>query len=610
MSLVSVVIPTHNRAELVVRAIQSVLRQSYEDFELIIVDDGSTDDTEKKVAAIKDERIFYFKNEVNKGAPASRLLGVRSAKGKFISFLDSDDEWYPSKLEKQVAAFADLPGSTGVVHCDCDIYFEKTGENSRMMVPKLSGNIYKEILGKPGPAYPCLMVRRECFEHIPEAIDPNVPSWQEWDTSINLAKKYGFHFIDEPLVLYHRHEGDTISYDSLRDAEGYNYIVEKHREEILKNCSTVALGRHYSVLARKYLGLKDIVRAKEFFRRARQNGIHDRFTRVASFSPGLAEKLLSLHVSARDVVGRIFNFNNYIGKMRGRIMTLIEPVIEEKIDRQLEVRFQLRDYKNAPAEEKASWWMNKFDAEEFAKRFNQAGIHVEKREVDIEEFEKWMSEFSSLVEYYGQSNDFHIEKLLEHYLSMKCLDVKPTDVLLDVAAQQSPMSAILRQKGMKAYRQDLVYPDGINGYDIGGDAGTMLVPDGFADVMTLHYAYECFQGDADVRFARNTGRILRSGGRFGIIPLYIDTIHFVMTSPWCDKRNIQVEPEAKWLWRDDQWRAPFSRHYSPESFVERIVSKLPEMDKKILYFTNLKELSEYYNGQKIYCHFMFKGEKP
>lgn len=138
----------------------------------------------------------------------------------------------------------------------------------------------------------------------------------------------------------------------------------------------------------------------------------------------------------------------------------------------------------------------------------------------------------------------------------------------------------------------------------------MPIYNGFADVLTLHCAFECFQGDSDIRFVRETERILRNGGRLGIVPLYIDTIYFVKTSPWCDKRNIQVEPEAKWLWRDDKYHAPFSRHYSPEVFVTRIASQMLNMEKKILYFTNLTELSEFYNGQRIYCYFMFKGKMP
>ncbi len=184
------------------------------------------------------------------------------------------------------------------------------------------------------------------------------------------------------------------------------------------------------------------------------------------------------------------------------LKALIKPIIEEKIGRIFEIRSRLKEFENAPEIEKASYWEKKFEAQEFVERFLQAGIEVEEIKIDIRDFVKWMEDYSALVEFYSNMEDARIEKVLEHYLTLKYLDVKPTDVVIDVAAANSPFAKTLRQKGMKAYRQDLVYHGGINGHDIGGDAGNMPVADGFADVLTLHCAFECFQRDADIRFAR------------------------------------------------------------------------------------------------------------
>ena len=246
--------------------------------------------------------------------------------------------------------------------------------------------------------------------------------------------------------------------------------------------------------------------------------------------------------------------------LHSRLKGLVESIIEEKFDGLFEIQLQLRNFANASDDEKASYWENKFDAQKFIQRFENLGVPVENIEISIQDFEAWMKMNPTLVGFYSNSGDVRIEKPLEHYLSCKYLNITESDVVIDVAAAGSPFAKVLRQKGIRAYRQDLTYPAGINGYEIGGDAGNMPVPDEFADVLTLHCAFECFQGDADVRFSQNVSRILVKGGRVGIIPLYIDTIPFVKTSPWCDKRTIQVEPEAHWLWRDDQYRAPFSRH--------------------------------------------------
>jgi len=115
---VSVIISTYNRAHLIGRAIQSVLNQTYQDFEVIVVDDGSTDNTEEIVKSFNDPRIRYIRHEKNKGAAAARNTGIKAARGKYIAFQDSDDEWLPEKLEKQMKVFENAPPEAGVVYTD------------------------------------------------------------------------------------------------------------------------------------------------------------------------------------------------------------------------------------------------------------------------------------------------------------------------------------------------------------------------------------------------------------------------------------------------------------------------------------------------------------
>lgn len=105
--LVSVIMPSYNTGTYIVDSIQSVLNQTYTNWELIIVDDCSTDNTDDIVASIKDDRIRYFKNEYNSGAAVSRNKALREARGRWIAFLDSDDLWYPEKLERQIRFMKD-----------------------------------------------------------------------------------------------------------------------------------------------------------------------------------------------------------------------------------------------------------------------------------------------------------------------------------------------------------------------------------------------------------------------------------------------------------------------------------------------------------------------
>jgi len=307
---ISVIVPTYNRVKFIERTIHSVLSQTYPDFELIVVDDGSTDSTSSTIAALaeKDPRIQYIKHNTNRGAQSARNTGVEAARGEFVAFLDSDDEWYPAKLDIQLEAFKGLPNSVGVVHGDADIKYETTGNKRRWGLPKLSGSVYTDLLLKPGPVYPCLMVRRKCFLDIPDAIDPNVPAFQEWDTSINLAKKYEFYFIDEPLMVYNLHESDTISKNLLLKIQGHLYIVDKHREEIIKHKGRNAIAKDYFEWALKSMPLKDAQITRSCFRKALEYGIENDsqrlFSRIAVFSPTMAVKCLNFYGALKKIVGR------------------------------------------------------------------------------------------------------------------------------------------------------------------------------------------------------------------------------------------------------------------------------------------------------------------
>ncbi|GAH74960.1 unnamed protein product, partial [marine sediment metagenome] len=162
---VSVIIPTYNRAYLIGRAIQSVLNQTYQDFEIIVVDDGSTDDTEEIVRSFKDKRIGYVRHEKNKGAAAARNTGIKAAKSEYIAFQDSDDEWLPEKLEKQMKVFENAPPEVGVVYTD----FLRIKGNKKIHIPfswvtQKEGNIHKELLKGNFVTTQSVVIRKKCFK--------------------------------------------------------------------------------------------------------------------------------------------------------------------------------------------------------------------------------------------------------------------------------------------------------------------------------------------------------------------------------------------------------------------------------------------------------------
>ncbi len=229
---VSVVIPTYNRAHLLGRAIQSVLDQTYRDFELIVVDDGSTDNTEEVVEGLSDERVKYIRHEKNKGGAAARNTGIKAAKGQYIAFQDSDDEWLPEKLEKQMKVFETAPTEVGVVYTDMQ-RINKNGKpeywhsprvtNGSLINPKTSD--YQVM----GLGIQSTLIRKDCFDKV-GLFDEKFPRFIDLELFIRLSKHCHFHHIEESLVKYHATEGISSSREALFTAR--KLLLERYFEDV------------------------------------------------------------------------------------------------------------------------------------------------------------------------------------------------------------------------------------------------------------------------------------------------------------------------------------------------------------------------------------------
>lgn len=230
---VSVIIPTYNRGHSVGRAIQSVLNQTYQDIEIIAVDDASKDNTKDVISNFNDKRIKYIRHNKNKGGGAARNTGIKSARGEYIAFLDSDDEWLPEKLEKIISLFEKKSKVIGVIFSGL-IWLNPNEKKPIFDIPQIDVDINQNIVFKNllGPLSSTI-VRRECFEKC-GYFDERLPAGQDWDIWIKIAKKYRFAIVKEALGLYYC-DGERISTDMNNKAKGHRIILEKYYEEIIKN---------------------------------------------------------------------------------------------------------------------------------------------------------------------------------------------------------------------------------------------------------------------------------------------------------------------------------------------------------------------------------------
>ncbi|MFC1666594.1 glycosyltransferase family 2 protein [Candidatus Omnitrophota bacterium] len=206
--MISVVIPTFNRAPFLKKAIESVLSQSYQDFELIIVDDGSQDKTHELIARYAS-RIVYIKQR-NKGPSAARNLGLQKSKGEFIAFLDSDDWWKKEKLATQICKMQQNPYFL-VSHTE-EIWHRKgVLLNQKKKHKKFPGHIFDKCLPMCVVSMSTAMIRRRLFDDV-GFFDETLACCEDYDFWLRASIKHQFLLIDEPLTLKEGGRPDQVSY--------------------------------------------------------------------------------------------------------------------------------------------------------------------------------------------------------------------------------------------------------------------------------------------------------------------------------------------------------------------------------------------------------------
>lgn len=207
MPRVSVIIPTYNRKDFLLEAVDSVLAQTYEDFELIVVDDGSTDDTEE-VLTSNDERLIYI-YQVNRGVSAARNRGIELARGEFIAFLDSDDLWLPTKLQVQIA-FVDQHHEAQICYTDEVWIRHGVRVNAKKKHAKYSGWIYPYCLPLCIISPSSVLIRRGFFEEV-GTFDPQLPVCEDYDLWLRVTSRIPVFFIPQRLIVKRGGHPDQLS---------------------------------------------------------------------------------------------------------------------------------------------------------------------------------------------------------------------------------------------------------------------------------------------------------------------------------------------------------------------------------------------------------------
>jgi len=222
---VSVIIPTFRRAAFLERAIQSVLRQTYRDFELIVVENGRSEDGKAVVSRLQpqDRRLRYLYQR-KPDPTTARNLGIDAARGRYIAFLDNDDEWLPNKLERQVAVM-DRDPETALVACwGWWVTIDEHGKEREQIPIRVTGPLSYDTLVIQGNVLYSLssvMIRRDCLRHV-GMLNTRYAIASDYDLFLRLARRYRLSCVEEPLYRYLRHPGNL----SADQARTWGEVVE------------------------------------------------------------------------------------------------------------------------------------------------------------------------------------------------------------------------------------------------------------------------------------------------------------------------------------------------------------------------------------------------
>ncbi len=301
--LVSVIIPVYNRKDTIKKAIDSVLNQTYQNIEVLVIDDGSTDSTMDVLNQFKGKGVLVFKQD-HKGANAARNLGINHAKGEFIAFQDSDDEWLPEKLERQIAYMY----SRKYEVCYCAFYLY--GKDNDEIIPSnyknkeaLEKNLIDILKNYNVVSTQTLVLHRKAVSEV-GGFDVAMPRLQDYEYAIRLINKKKIGYVAEPLVKVYYSENSISSNDTkLEDA--YLKIIEKHGDFV-----------NVDFIVRRYLqiDLKNLNRLEQKIKKA-----DDCLKRFSRYNDINLSKIVMELIYPQFILTK----NSYINEYEKRVEKLI-----------------------------------------------------------------------------------------------------------------------------------------------------------------------------------------------------------------------------------------------------------------------------------------------
>lgn len=278
--LVSVIIPAFNAEKYILDAINSILSQTYQNYEIIVVNDGSTDNTEQIIKPYLNRIIYLYQD--NKGVAAARNTGIKASKGEYIAFLDSDDVWSPEKLSIQVKFLNDHP-DFDLVYGDYGTFGENgvIDKNSPLTrkFPRPDGYIFQDLLLRCLIFTATVMLQKKVLEET-GLFDEQFSIGEDYDLWLRIAEKHKIGYIPEVVAMYRQHQESATHKPSYPDKPWEIRVIEKALETFPEDAKKIPLNEFKKRLARPYLEL-----AYKSFYEANYSASRKYFRKYLSLSP-------------------------------------------------------------------------------------------------------------------------------------------------------------------------------------------------------------------------------------------------------------------------------------------------------------------------------------
>ena len=682
---VSIIIPVFNNWKYTYCCLNSILEHTEEvTYEVIVVDDGSSDETVEMLEKVQNIRIIL--NESNLGYLKACNRGAEVAKGQYLLFLNNDTEPQEGWLEN-LLSIADGDKVIGAVGAKLIYPDGKLQEAGGMIFsdgrPWKFGNgddpekeIYNQICEVDYCSGACLLVRKSLFTELGGFDVRYVPAYYEDADLCFTLRKMGYKVLYSPEVVVIHYEAVTAGKNAYSWGEiNRMKFIEKWENEVTYQDEHPSITGEFPATANRerltkiptfenklkflkniYKLLNALTEERDTWIRAHSVSEADRAARLEvierqakEFSEKTAEleadraaRLEIIERQAKEFSEKAAEFEADQAARLELINSLSERLQASEADRAARLEIierQAKEFSEKTAELKSSmswkitapfrrildkWntikerFSSKIPAEFVRKSMSDYVYQPEKREEDFEkcvqllqkeydvfighvnhtapqvitaihdDFKKydipvneWYVNAEEYNEYFEKAayedlypnyyKDYLPEKSFEHFVAFRLLDIHQNEVFIDIASENSPIPEIFsRLTGCKSYRQDIMYPPGINGDQIGGDACQMLVPNQFAHKVALTCSLEHFEGERDQRLFIELSRVLKPGGKVCVVPLYTYTSAANQIDPAVSIPNsIPLDKNAT-IYCAKKWGNRFDRFYSPASFVERI----------------------------------------